>query len=145
MYNASRTNPEDAYKIRLRELVLTACHFFFFHLPGSFEVKSISVRIGEKFMCATVLIGRNMRSILRQLFSVCSTRVSWPSLFGVFERVCTRIGVKAWGPRYSSADAFHTCQSRQDLPSSSLPSFARRTCREASCLRSFILLPLLLY
>lgn len=112
------------YDIRLRELVLTACHFFHFHLPGSFEVKSISVRIGEKFMRATVLIGRNMRSILRQLFSVCSTRVSWqPSLFGVFERVCTRIGVKAWGPRYSPADAFHTCQSRQDLPSSSLPSF----------------------
>lgn len=75
-------------------------------------------------MYATALIGRSMRRILRHLFSVCSTRVSWQfSLFGVFERACTRIGVKAWGSRYSPADAFHTCQSRQDLPSSSLPSF----------------------
>lgn len=70
-------------------------------------------------------IGRSIRSILmRHLFSVRSTRVSWqPSLFGVFERACTRIGVKAWGPQYSPADAFHTCQSPQDLPSFSLPSF----------------------
>lgn len=44
--------PEDA--CGKPELVFTDRHFFFFHPLGSFEVKSISVRIGEKFMYATV-------------------------------------------------------------------------------------------
>lgn len=123
---------------------------FFSSSSGSSRVKSISVRIGEKFMrrCAGHWSG-GLHGAYCGPFLACAIRVSWPPSLGVFERMYT--GQSQSVEPSSSRPTHFTRVNRNKIyrrpcrPRSLRPvSFARRICVHVgvvSRLHSFVRSP----